>query len=101
MNVFSFLLNLEVLICGCCWSLASIGSDNSFFTVTAKDVDNNGPENSFNTNLTGLIRLQSQGESPDTATAYAIMYILIVGYTAVFTFMYFKRFLYKSSIVCC
>ena len=86
------------------------GSDNLFFTVTAQDKDGNGPKREvngeenkkelkpFNTNLTGLIRLRSQGEDPDSTTAYAIMYLVIVGYTGVFTFMYFKRFLYIAFL---
>ena len=86
------------------------GSDSLFFTVTAQDKDGNGPKRKvngeenkeelkpFNTNLTGLIRLRSQGEDPDSTTAYAIMYLVIVGYTGVFTFMYFKRFLYIAFL---
>lgn len=72
-------------------------SDNSIYTVNATDTSGNkvGP---FNTNLTGLIRLKAQGDKWDDATAYAIMYIVIVGYTCIFTFMYFKRFLYVAFL---
>lgn len=72
------------------------GSDNSWYKVTASNVNNE--TKTFNTNLTGLIRLKSQGENWQDATAYAIMYLVIVGYTAVFTFMYFKRFLYIAFL---
>lgn len=67
-------------------------TDNSLYTVKV-----NG-ESTFNTNLTGLIRLKSQGEEWQDATAYAVMYLVIVCYTAVFTFMYFKRFLYVAFL---
>lgn len=76
-------------------------ADNSFYTVKVasnsdyKDKDGNL---TFNTNLTGLIRLKSQGDAWQDATAYAIMYLVIVGYTVVFTFMYFKRFLYVAFL---
>mgnify|MGYP004646802671 CR=1 FL=1 len=72
------------------------GSDNSMYKVTA--IDEDGKANYFNTNLTGLIRLHSQGEDWHDATAYAIMYLVIVAYTAVFTFMYFKRLLYIAFL---
>lgn len=50
----------------------------------------------FKTNLTGLIRFQVQEEEAYTATAYTIMYMVLVFYTFRFTFMYFKRFLYTA-----
>lgn len=50
----------------------------------------------FRTNLTGLIRFQVQAEDAYTATAYTIMYMVLVFYTFRFTFMYFKRFLYTA-----
>lgn len=71
-------------------------SDNSFYTVKAYSVD--GKMIKFKTNLTGIIRLRAQGDDWHDATAYAIMYLVIVGYTAVFTFMYFKRFLYIAFL---
>lgn len=78
------------------------GADNSWYKVTATSNDGttNNAETSitFNTNLTGLIRLKSQGEDWQDATAYAVMYLVIVCYTAVFTFMYFKRFLYIAFL---
>ena len=72
------------------------GTDNSWYKVTATSTD--GTSLNFNTNLTGLIRLKSQGDGWQDATAYAIMYLVIVCYTAVFTFMYFKRFLYIAFL---
>lgn len=71
-------------------------TDNSLYRVQVSDVDNNKLD--FNTNLTGLIRLQAQGEDWQNATAYAIMYMVIVVFTAMFTLMYFKRFLYVAFL---
>lgn len=71
-------------------------TDNSLYRVQVSDVDNNKLD--FNTNLTGLIRLQSQGEDWQNATAYAIMYMVIVVFTVMFTLMYFKRFLYVAFL---
>ena len=72
------------------------GSDNSMFKVTA--ISENGNKLTFNTNLTGLIRLQAEGDDWHDATAYAIMYLIIIGYTVAFTIMYFKRFLYIAFL---
>lgn len=71
-------------------------TDNSIYTVKA--INKDGESSTFNTNLTGLIRLKAQSDAWEDATAYAIMYLVIVGYTAVFTFMYFKRFLYIAFL---
>ena len=67
-------------------------NDNSFYTVKVNE------NLTFNTNLTGLIRLKAQGEKWQDATAYAILYLVIVCYTVIFTFMYFKRFLYIAFL---
>lgn len=71
-------------------------SDNSIFTVKVTDVDGN--EKIFNTNLTGLIRIKAQGDKWQDATAYAIIYIVLVIYTGIFTFIYFKRFLWIAFL---
>lgn len=71
-------------------------TDNSLYRVQVSDVDNNKLD--FNTNLTGLIRLQAQGEDWQNATAYAIMYMVIVVFTVMFTLIYYKRFLYVAFL---
>lgn len=75
-------------------------ADNSLYTVKVPSDSKYAEDGylNFNTNLTGLIRLKAQGEDWQDATAYAVMYLIIVGYTAVFTFMYFKRFLYVAFL---
>ena len=65
-------------------------SINSGFTVSVDD------GKVFRTNLTGLIRFQAQRTNAQEATAYTIMYMVLVVYTFRFTFMYFKRFLYTA-----
>lgn len=72
------------------------GADNSWYNVKATSVD--GTSTNFYTNLTGLIRLRAQGEEWQDATAYGIMYLVIIIYTVMFTFMYFKRFLYIAFL---
>lgn len=55
-----------------------------------------GDDQAFRTNLTGLIRFQAQRKDAMEATAYTIMYMVLVVYTFRFTFIYFKRFLYTA-----
>lgn len=50
----------------------------------------------FRTNLMGLIRFKAQASDAMQATAYTIMYMVLVVYTFRFTFIYFKRFLYTA-----
>ena len=60
----------------------------------AKDRDGNTLK--FNTNLIGYVRFMSQNEDWGECTAYTIMYLALVLYTVMFTFTYFKRFLYMA-----
>lgn len=50
----------------------------------------------FKTNLTGYIRFKAQNNDWGECTAYTIMYLALVLYTVMFTFTYFKRFLYMA-----
>lgn len=50
----------------------------------------------FRTNLIGLARFKAQADQWQDATAYTIIYLALVIYTCIFTFMYFKRFLYMA-----
>lgn len=81
------------------------GSDNSLFKITANSTSSTSASNSsneeektFNTNLTGLIRLRAESDIWQDATAYSIMYLVIVSYTVVFTIIYFKRLLYIAFL---
>lgn len=50
----------------------------------------------FRTNLIGLVRFNAQSVSLYNTAAYSILYWILVIYTCMFTFMYFKRFLYMA-----
>lgn len=50
----------------------------------------------FRTNLIGLARFKAQADQWQDATAYTIIYLALVVYTCIFTFIYFKRFLYMA-----
>lgn len=50
----------------------------------------------FRTNLVGLARFRAQADQWQDATAYTIVYLALVIYTCMFTFLYFKRFLWMA-----
>ena len=50
----------------------------------------------FRTNFTGYIRFASQSNSWTEALGYGIMYLVIIGLTLKFTFVYLKRALYLA-----
>ena len=50
----------------------------------------------FRTNIIGLVRFNAQSQSMYNTAAYTILYLVLVIYTWIFTFMYFKRFLYMA-----
>lgn len=52
----------------------------------------------FYTNLTGLVRFKAQAEAWQDAVAYTIIYLALIIYTCIFTFIYFKRFLYTAFL---
>lgn len=68
---------------------------NEGYTIKAYD-DSNNKTVVFRTNLVGLVRFQAQSYDAMAASAYTIIYIALVIYTFIFTFMYFKRFLYVA-----
>lgn len=53
---------------------------------------------SFKTNLTGYVRFLAQSRSWGDATAYTLIYAVLVIYTIMFTFTYFKRFLWMAFL---
>lgn len=52
----------------------------------------------FSENIMGLVRLRVQSANAGVAGAYFIMYFVLIGYTIMFTFTYFKRFLYMAFL---
>ena len=71
---------------------------NSLFGESVNNivVEVSGENLKFNTNLMGLARFYAQSESPYDATAYTLIYLILVGYTIAFTWQYLKRFLYMA-----
>ncbi len=72
---------------------------NDGIIVQAVHSDESETENSnfkFKTNLIGLARFKAQADQWQDATAYTIIYLALVVYTCIFTFIYFKRFLYMA-----
>lgn len=53
---------------------------------------------SFKTNLTGYVRFLAQSRAWGDATAYTLIYAVLVIYTIMFTFTYFKRFLWMAFL---
>ncbi len=56
-------------------------------------VGNDAP---FKTNLMGLVRFRAQSKSTMEVATYTLIYGILVVYTCVFTFMYYKRLLYVA-----
>lgn len=50
----------------------------------------------FKTNLTGYIRFQTQISDMFASISYTILYMCLVGFTAMFTYTYLKRLLYMA-----
>lgn len=48
----------------------------------------------FQTNFTGAIRFLAQSSSTGNAWIYTIIYLVLIGYTGIFTIQYLKRVLY-------
>ena len=77
---------------------------NNLFESTANEgiivqaVKPNGGSIKFKTNIIGFIRFNAQSKSMYDAIAYSILYLALVIYTCIFTFMYFKRFLYMAFL---
>lgn len=64
--------------------------------ASAKDVEKIGDSYGFRTNLTGYVRFMAQSSEFGDAAVYTILYMALIIYTVMFTFIYFKRFLYMA-----
>ena len=71
-------------------------SDTANSGITVQINSDSEGEIKFRTNLIGFVRFNAQSVSMYNTAAYTIMYIALVIYTYIFTFMYFKRFLYMA-----
>ena len=79
-------------------SLFSTSIDNGIIVqATHSDEGENANQTfKFRTNLVGLARFKAQADQWQDATAYTIIYLALIIYTCMFTFMYFKRFLWMA-----
>lgn len=66
--------------------------DGITITASAGTTD----EVKFRTNLIGYARFNAQSSTVSNTATYSIIYLILVIYTCVFTFIYFKRFLYMA-----
>lgn len=64
--------------------------------VTVGSVEKIEDSYGFRTNLTGYVRFMAQSEEFGDAAVYTILYMALIIYTIMFTFIYFKRFLYMA-----
>ena len=72
-------------------------NDGIVVQATHSDEGRNAGANfKFKTNLIGLARFKAQADQWQDATAYTIIYLALVIYTCMFTFLYFKRFLWMA-----
>lgn len=72
----------------------SLGSSNIYIDLYGKT----NTAIPFKTNLTGYVRLMAESNEWGNATAYSIIYVVLVIYTVMFTFTYFKRFLWMAFL---
>ena len=69
--------------------------DSTIYVDVSTGVDS---KVSFKTNLTGYVRFLAQSRAWGDATAYTLIYAVLVIYTIMFTFTYFKRFLWMAFL---
>lgn len=89
--IMSFVLTMTESICD---AIGGDGSDTIKITLAGGDVAGN----SFTTNLLGEARFKTQYADLGTKVTYLILYIILVGYTCVFTWMYLKRLLMMAFL---
>ena len=63
-----------------------------------RDDYNASTDERFKVSLIGVARLRVQSTNPGTSAAFCTIYMVLVVYTVMFTFTYFKRFLYMAFL---
>ena len=90
--IMSFVLTLTQSIC------TAIGGDGEN-TIIVHDITTEGGSGEyFSTNLIGLARFKTQSTDIGTKITYLIFYIMLIGYTLVFTWQYLKRLLMMAFL---
>ena len=59
---------------------------------------NSGTDSKFTESLIGVARLRVQSKNAGVSAAFCAIYLVLVVYTIMFTFTYFKRFLYMAFL---
>lgn len=73
-----------------------VGSTDSAINITI--TENGTPKAKFKTSLIGLVRLQTKAVDTWEQIGYMAVYLTLVGFTAMFTFVYLKRLLYMAFL---
>ena len=89
--IMSFVLTMVESISD---AISGGGENNIEITI----VEGNGTTNTFRTNLLGEARFKTQYADIGDKLTYLIIYIILVGYTCVFTWMYLKRLLMMAFL---
>ena len=89
--IMSFVLTMVESISD---AISGGGENNIQITV----VEGDGTTNTFKTNLLGEARFKTQYSDISDKLCYLIIYIILVGYTCVFTWMYLKRLLMMAFL---
>ena len=75
---------------------------NNLFSSATNNIvieDQTGGESlTFKTNLMGLVRFRAQAEQWQQATAYSLVYLILIFFTVMFTYQYLKRFLWMAFL---
>lgn len=75
---------------------------NNLFSEATNNIvveDKTGGEDiKFKTNLMGLVRFRAQAEQWQQATAYSVIYLILIFFTVMFTYQYLKRFLWMAFL---
>lgn len=79
-----------------------VASSSPGINITILDGANDSSSNKtvakFKTNLIGWIRLNTQSQDELEKIGYLVIYIILVGFTAMFTWTYLKRLLYMAFL---
>lgn len=87
--VFHFIMSFVMIIVDNLTDM--LGSSSTSIRVRIEDEE-------FNTNLMGLARLGVESKAASEKIAFTLIYLVLVIYTGIFTFVYLKRLLYMAFL---
>ncbi len=94
--VIHIIMSAVLMLTDKCTEMFSGKVNNGYVVTIDGEKKDDGTPMMFRTNLMGLMRFSAQNYTASTAAVYSIMYWALVIYTCIFTFMYFRRFLYMA-----